>query len=139
MYDYPGNVRELKNIVEYASNVCQENQILAEHLPAYLTSPISPEQSPAPMSGPMATAPRVFAEKSEENTDRAAMERKFLMDAILKTREEKEESMEWPAVERAMIRDAIVKAQGRRNRAAAVLGWSRSKLYRKMLQYGIET
>jgi transcriptional regulator with PAS, ATPase and Fis domain len=139
VYDYPGNVRELKNIVEYASNVCQENQILAEHLPAYLTSPISPEQSPAPMSGLMATAPRVIAEKSEENPDRAAMERKFLMDAILKTREEKEEGMEWPAVERAMIRDAIVKAQGRRNRAAAVLGWSRSKLYRKMLQYGIET
>jgi DNA-binding NtrC family response regulator len=71
--------------------------------------------------------------------DRAAIERQIIIDAILKTREAKEEKLEWPAMERKMIVDAIVKAQGRRNKAAAILGWSRSRLYRKMLQYGIET
>ncbi|MFH0727968.1 MAG: sigma 54-interacting transcriptional regulator [Pseudomonadota bacterium] len=139
VYDYPGNVRELKNIVEYASNVCQENQILAEHLPAYLTSPVSPEQSPGPGTGRMVSSLQMLPALNKEDTDSAAMERKILIDAILKTREEKKEELEWPAVERRMILDAIVKAQGRRNRAATVLGWSRSKLYRKMLQYGIET
>jgi transcriptional regulator with PAS, ATPase and Fis domain len=139
VYDYPGNVRELKNIVEYASNVCQKNQILAAHLPAYLTSPIPPEQLPAHPTGRMGTSLPMSPEENRDETDRAAMERKILIDAILKTHEEKKEELEWPAVERKMILDAIVKAQGRRNRAATVLGWSRSKLYRKMLQYRIET
>jgi DNA-binding NtrC family response regulator len=70
--------------------------------------------------------------------DRAAIERKIIIDAILKTWEEKEQELEWPAIERKMIVDAIVKAQGRRNKAAAILGWSRSRLYRKMTQHGIE-
>jgi two-component system, NtrC family, response regulator AtoC len=139
VYDYPGNVRELKNIVEYASNVCQENQILAEHLPAYLTSPIPPEQPMPQMAGPRVSSSSLLPEINREDADHAAMERKILIDALLKTREDKKEELEWPAIERKMILDAIVTAQGRRNRAAATLGWSRSKLYRKMLQYGIET
>jgi len=32
-YDYPGNVRELKNMVEYAVMVCAGEQITPEHLP----------------------------------------------------------------------------------------------------------
>jgi len=35
-YDYPGNVRELENILEYASIICQEDTIQFTHLPEYL-------------------------------------------------------------------------------------------------------
>ncbi|MFP4212973.1 MAG: sigma-54 interaction domain-containing protein [Desulfohalobiaceae bacterium] len=35
-YDYPGNVRELRNILEYALLLSSESQITPEHLPAYL-------------------------------------------------------------------------------------------------------
>jgi PAS domain S-box-containing protein len=35
-YDYPGNVRELENIIEYASVVCKEHRIGIEHLPEHL-------------------------------------------------------------------------------------------------------
>ncbi|GAB7081429.1 sigma-54-dependent Fis family transcriptional regulator [Megalodesulfovibrio paquesii] len=35
-YVFPGNIRELKNIVEYAVMVCQGGQIRAEHLPPHL-------------------------------------------------------------------------------------------------------
>ncbi len=35
-HDYPGNVRELENIVEYASVVCRNGLIRLEHLPEYL-------------------------------------------------------------------------------------------------------
>ena len=35
-YPYPGNVRELGNMVEYATNVCHETMIKPEHLPDYL-------------------------------------------------------------------------------------------------------
>ena len=35
-YHYPGNVRELRNIVEYAVNICGDRQIKPKHLPSYL-------------------------------------------------------------------------------------------------------
>jgi DNA-binding NtrC family response regulator len=38
-YDYPGNVRELRNIVEYAAMVCPGQEIGLECLPAHLASP----------------------------------------------------------------------------------------------------
>lgn len=141
-YTYPGNVRELKNIIEYASNVCQELQILPEHLPAYLIQPVSPFRTID--DAIQATAARYQAGQGQterpDAADPAAIERKMIIEAILmKTKEEKKEELEWPAIERKMIIDAIVKAQGRRNKAAAILGWSRSRLYRKMAQHGVVT
>jgi len=35
-YDYPGNIRELENIIEYAMVVCKNSLIGIEHLPDYL-------------------------------------------------------------------------------------------------------
>lgn len=138
-YSYPGNVRELKNIVEYAANVCQEDQLQPQHLPAYLTHPIPEELPGEDTAMEPAACPPEEREGDEAMVDHAAMERKIILDAILKAREEKEQELEWPAIERKMIVDAIVKAQGKRSRAAAILGWSRSRLYRKMARYGIET
>ncbi len=37
-YEYPGNVRELENIIEYAFVLCTEEYINPEHLPDYLSS-----------------------------------------------------------------------------------------------------
>lgn len=137
-YAYPGNVRELKNIVEYASNVCQEEQIGAQHLPGYLTSPVAGDAAAQGPSLPMPETRTWEAVKENAGVDPAAMERKIILDALLKAREDREPTLEWPAIERKMILDAIVKAQGRRNKAAAILGWSRSRLYRKMARHGIE-
>ncbi|CAG0908992.1 unnamed protein product, partial [Cyprideis torosa] len=35
-YQYPGNIRELSNIVEYSANICKKKKITKEHLPPYL-------------------------------------------------------------------------------------------------------
>ncbi|MBW1767273.1 MAG: sigma 54-interacting transcriptional regulator [Deltaproteobacteria bacterium] len=35
-YDFPGNIRELANIIEYATVVCRNSMIGMEHLPDYL-------------------------------------------------------------------------------------------------------
>ncbi len=35
-HDYPGNIRELENIIEYATVVCKNSMIGTEHLPDYL-------------------------------------------------------------------------------------------------------
>jgi transcriptional regulator with PAS, ATPase and Fis domain len=37
-HDYPGNIRELENIIEYATVVCKNTMIGIEHLPDYLRS-----------------------------------------------------------------------------------------------------
>jgi PAS domain S-box-containing protein len=38
----PGNVRELENAIEHAFVMCHGTEILPEHLPAYITSQVSP-------------------------------------------------------------------------------------------------
>ncbi|MBW2582577.1 MAG: hypothetical protein JRE36_03125 [Deltaproteobacteria bacterium] len=49
-YNYPGNVRELENILEHAMIICQEDTIQLTHLPEYL--PARPVARKAISSGP---------------------------------------------------------------------------------------
>jgi PAS domain S-box-containing protein len=107
-YPFPGNVRELKNIIEYAANVCLEDQITPEHLPTYLL-----ESSPAPPA----------ADLSYETGDLPS---------------EQAQPKDWLTIERQLIVDALIKAKGRRGRAASILGWARSTLWRKMKQYDLD-
>jgi len=39
-FDYPGNVRELENILEHALIISQEKEIMPEHLPDHVRNPI---------------------------------------------------------------------------------------------------
>jgi PAS domain S-box-containing protein len=50
-HDFPGNVRELQNILEYAFILCSGGQIGLEHLPDYLR-PAYPERAPDPAGAP---------------------------------------------------------------------------------------
>jgi len=43
-HDFPGNIRELENIIEYATVVCKNDWIGIEHLPDYLRPPASGEE-----------------------------------------------------------------------------------------------
>jgi transcriptional regulator with PAS, ATPase and Fis domain len=45
-FDYPGNVRELENILEHALIISQESEILPEHLPDYVARPVKREKVP---------------------------------------------------------------------------------------------
>ncbi len=115
-YDYPGNVRELKNIIEYVVNMCREGKIYPRHLPSYLTEPqadpVPFQNEPFPMTDLTDTGQR------ESRTE------------VL--------SQNWPELERKMITDTLLKAKGHRTRAALMLGWARSTLWRKMKHYGID-
>jgi transcriptional regulator with PAS, ATPase and Fis domain len=119
VYDYPGNVRELRNMVEYAVNICQDAKIFPAHLPAYLTENRS-ESSLARQSKPDGHPP-----ESQPRTEEAV--------AGVGARE-----ANWPRAEKQMIMNALYKAKGNRGRAAALIGWSRSTLWRKMKHYGID-
>lgn len=106
-YTFPGNVRELRNIVEYAVHVCSRNTIETDHLPTYL---LTPAVSTHPV--PEKHSPLLF---SQQNNDAS-----------------------WNTVERQMILNALVQAGGRKSKAATLLGWGRSTLWRKIKQYGID-
>lgn len=112
-YAYPGNVRELRNIVEYGLTICQEEMIQPRHLPAYLTDPRARE-----------------TEMADTQQPEPAM--------TLSVRAGEETGLDWTALERKMILEAMVRAKGRRGKAAAILGWGRSTLWRKMKQHGME-
>lgn len=112
-YGFSGNVRELRNIVEYAANICQEEQITPEHLPKYLFAPASNQKTVIPgRQAPILSReeqPPQDANKTETNS-----------------------SGNWNETEREMILDAMKKTGGNRTKAAALLGWGRTTLWRKL-------
>lgn len=56
-HDFPGNVRELENIIEYAFVVCHDSIIQTHHLPAELLSPSEEtRQDPIPVETPVTKA-----------------------------------------------------------------------------------
>ncbi|MFH1137747.1 MAG: sigma 54-interacting transcriptional regulator [Pseudomonadota bacterium] len=113
-FDYPGNVRELSNIVEYAANISSGAEIELEHLPAYLTQNRFPAEPPRP----------VLLDSSGRPGEPAAAPG--------------EDGVNWTSIERRLIVDALVRAKGKRTKAAEILGWGRSTLWRKMKQYGFD-
>ena len=64
-YDYPGNVRELENILEHAVIVCQEDEIKPRHLHGYLQKRISLRRS-RPSAAPDRPAGASFPREREE-------------------------------------------------------------------------
>ncbi|TYP54224.1 sigma-54 interacting transcriptional regulator [Thermosediminibacter litoriperuensis] len=42
-YNWPGNIRELKNVVTYAASICKEDVISPQYLPKYLQNGMPPE------------------------------------------------------------------------------------------------
>ena len=110
-YDFPGNVRELRNIVEYGVNMCQDARLLPKHLPAYIVEAKGTPAVKAQEAEPMSATLNLESDLAATN---------------------------WPATERRMIMQALVKAKGNRSRTAEILGWARSTLWRKMKQHGID-
>ena len=115
-YNYPGNIRELKNIVEYAVNISDGRQIKPRHLPSYLMQADVRKQLIEPATLPSRSVP--------------APEGNMLPQS--------QRPQSWPDVEKQMIMEALIREGGRKNKAALSLGWARSTLWRKMKQYGID-
>lgn len=57
-HDFPGNIRELENIIEHAFVLCPEGSITPRHLPAFLNLPIQKLRSPAPIDKTVADSER---------------------------------------------------------------------------------
>jgi transcriptional regulator with PAS, ATPase and Fis domain len=117
-YTYPGNIRELRNIVEYAVTMTTGRRVSPKHLPSYLT-----ELKPENMTPEMAV-------ENGATADRSIPPGSSGVQAAVPD--------EWPAAEKKMILEALIRARGRRSEAARILGWGRSTLWRKMKTHGID-
>ncbi|MFH2012404.1 MAG: sigma 54-interacting transcriptional regulator [Pseudomonadota bacterium] len=115
-YTYPGNVRELRNIVEFAVNLCQEEVIKPEHLPSYLHESMTVG---VPMSDKIAN--------TSSNTSTPTLYREYLC----KT----DSNFDWDKIEQQMIIEALAQSRGNRTESAKLLGWGRATFYRKLKKY----
>lgn len=131
-FNYPGNVRELRNIVEYAVSVCQEERIGRAHLPTYVTD------SPGLADGFAGIPSQAVARASLPPAQVTAHEVVDNAPAGVGPLVPPDAGERWPDVERKMILDALVRAGGRRSKAAEILGWGRSTLWRKMKACGMD-
>ncbi len=117
-YSYPGNIRELRNIVEYCANVCRKKEIGREDLPGYLFSQVP--DAPVPVPG---TSQRRAVDAGENGAS---------LKGLPITGGDN-----WPEIEKRMILEALTASKGNRSKAAEKLGWGRTTLWRKIARYGL--
>jgi len=111
-YSFPGNIRELRNIIESAFNVVQGAQIRRGDLPDYLLQAVAriPTQ-------PLDLLAAAGLEGGGGNLP---------LSTILET------------VEKYLIEEAIERAGGNKNDAANLLGISRPGIYKKLQKHQIQ-
>jgi DNA-binding NtrC family response regulator len=119
-YTYEGNIRELKNIMEYAVNVAQGDKIESDNLPAYIL-----DNEPGQNISKRPAAQADLLQQSGQSLDAEPLPNNGT-------------GQTWSSVQRQMIIDALKTAQGKKSKAAQILGMSRSTLWRKIKAYQIE-
>ncbi len=131
LYPYPGNIRELRNIVEYCANVCRTRDISKEDLPQYLFQSSTP-------SSPLADQDLSVRAQAMAETEQPLAAR--VTDKVSASAGPGGRSAggdNWPIREREMILEALTAGKGNRQKAAELLGWGRTTLWRKIRHYGL--
>ncbi|PHF49686.1 sigma-54-dependent Fis family transcriptional regulator [Bacillus pseudomycoides] len=108
-HDWPGNIRELENVLERAMNVVEGTIIQVHHLPVYLRKKDLEEE----------LYHEIFTADQEKN------EMSYSLQA------------EVESAEKRVITRALEKTAGNRKEAAELLGIHRASLYRKIERYGM--
>jgi len=121
-YGYPGNVREMINIVQYGVHMCKGTMISKEHLPPYIFEKQNRDEEPE-----LSTDVRHASNHTAEVPGTETITSPASDDTIPEKR--------WDDIERGMIIDALKECGGNRGRVMAKLGWNRMKLWRKMKKY----
>jgi two-component system response regulator AtoC len=110
-YDWPGNVRELRNVIERAMILGSGPQILPEHLPFRISTPLKPGAQTAAPHRPT---------QAEELLDEG-----FSLPEALN------------GLEKDFITRALAEAAGNQRQAARILGLDRQTLRYRMKRHGL--
>ncbi len=98
-FQYPGNIRELSNIVEYAVNICAKKKITTEHLPPYIFDQQIKDQD---------SLPGLEVDKAVESKNSGNQEK-------FDTSAPQPES--WSEIERQLIVDMLKEQRGNQNQS----------------------
>ncbi|MEJ7728025.1 MAG: sigma 54-interacting transcriptional regulator [Polyangiaceae bacterium] len=141
-YMWPGNIRELRNVIERAVLLSSGGQILLEHLPVEKMGPAHLDGGPGPHSAPYGAAPggRPGAE--------VATPRSMRGDGGLPTvppptpsapppSAPRDLKSEVEALERQRIVDALERCAGNQTKAAKMLGMSRRSFLTRLESYNL--
>ena len=125
-YDYPGNIRELKNIIEHAAVVNEKGVIIFDDLPEYLQKEIE----------------KKYLDKKgliEYNDDSLEYLQNFENERAKKSEEDGDEEvfsvnsqLPLSEVESAYIKFVLKKCKNNYSKAVKILGISRSTIWRKL-------
>jgi DNA-binding NtrC family response regulator len=134
-YFYPGNVRELENLVHHAALMAEGPQVERGDLPPYLQARLALPLAGSGLWEPAtAAAPLEIPREAWQRPGPAAPLGAFtsprldLGDGFLSLAE----------MEKQLIHATLEKLKGNQSTAARKLGISRSTLWRKMKEYGLE-
>jgi len=107
-YSYPGNVRELKNLIERATLLETANKIRKSSLPEELQKPQKMDAS--------------FVREVNNPWEIAGFNMKDYIDSI----------------EKKLVKEALIESDGKKNKAAQLLGLTRFALRHQLKKHGIE-
>ncbi|SDU18997.1 sigma-54 interaction domain-containing protein [Desulfobacula phenolica] len=110
-YPWPGNIRELRNSIEYAFVLAREKSIGPEHLPEKIISHTSGETGSLKY---LASKDTVFNDPTFEDTIKLGLS------------------------EKEKLLDALRQTDGNQSRAAKILGVSRITVWKRIKKYGIQ-
>ncbi len=122
-HDWPGNVRQLENALEYATAVCDGQTIHVEDLPPEITgAPSTPGAQNVTPAAAVDELGSALATRSPPSPGPAELARSV--------------TRIYPRAEDVI--GALRSARGRRSAAAEALGVSRTTLWRLMREFGLE-
>ncbi len=121
-YDWPGNVREMRNLIERGMLLARGGQLTLESLPAELRNPAAPaaDGMTAAAAPETARAPEAIVQAGSRMTIQLGPE-----------------GVDIHEVERLLVKKAIEQTGGNQSRAAELLHLSRDQLRYRLLKHGL--
>lgn len=134
-HDWPGNIRELENVIERAVVLSEGPALTLDDLPSEVSRPGPRRRSPAPAPASPRSRPRrsLPAPPSLPALEGPASSRALAVPTL----DEPPGDPEADEFERHRLLDALAEARGNKSEAARLLGLPRSTFFSKLKKHGI--